>query len=93
MDSTEIPVFGEQEQSACNTHDASTCDRPPLLFNSGNDRVAAKLQQATFTVQKIGSNFCCRRSSDCTSRARRSGAFSAIPSCDRTWLLTILIKT
>src|ERR1019366_1362757 len=44
MDSTEIPVYGEQEQSAYNTHYASTCYPPLLLFNSGGDCVAAKLR-------------------------------------------------
>ena len=44
MDSTEIPVYGEQEQSADNTHYASTCYHPLLLFNSGGDCAAAKLR-------------------------------------------------
>jgi len=44
MDSTEIPVYGEQEQSAYNTHYASTCYHPLLLFNAGGDCVAAKLR-------------------------------------------------
>ncbi len=34
MDSTEIPVYGEQEQSAYNKHYESTCYHPLLLFNS-----------------------------------------------------------
>jgi hypothetical protein len=42
MDSTEIPVYGEQEQSAYNTHYASTCYHLLLLFNSGGDCMAAK---------------------------------------------------
>jgi hypothetical protein len=44
MDSTEIPVYGEQEQSAYNKHYASTCYHPLLLFNAGGDCVAAKLR-------------------------------------------------
>jgi hypothetical protein len=44
MDSTEIPVYGEQEQSAYNTHYASTCYHPLLLFNAGADCVAVKLR-------------------------------------------------
>jgi hypothetical protein len=44
MDPTEIPVYGEQEQSAYNTHYASTCYHPLLLFNSGGDCMAAKLR-------------------------------------------------
>jgi hypothetical protein len=44
MDSTEIPVYGEQEQSAYNTHYSSTCYHPLLLFNGGGDCLAAKLR-------------------------------------------------
>ena len=33
MDSTEIPVYGHQEQSAYNGHFESTCYHPLLLFN------------------------------------------------------------
>ena len=35
MDSTEIPVYGEQENSAYNGHFESTCYHPLLLFNRG----------------------------------------------------------
>ncbi len=44
MDSTEIPVYGEQEQSAYNGHFASTCFHPLLLFNREGDCLAAKLR-------------------------------------------------
>ena len=44
MDSTEIPVYGEQEQSAYNGHFESTCYHPLLLFNREGDCVAAKLR-------------------------------------------------
>ena len=43
MDSTEIPVYGQQEQSAYNGHFESTCDHP-LLFNREGDCPAAKLR-------------------------------------------------
>ncbi len=43
MDSTEIPVYGQQEQSAYNGHFESTCYHPLLLFNRGGDCLAAKL--------------------------------------------------
>ena len=36
----------EQEQNAYNTHYASTCYHPLLLFNSGRGCVAVKLQPA-----------------------------------------------
>src|ERR1035441_9832950 len=43
-DSTEIPVYGEQEQSAYNGHFESTCYHPLLLFNREGDCLAAKLR-------------------------------------------------
>ena len=44
MDSTEIPVYGEQEESAYNGHFESTCFHPLLLFNRDGDCLAAKLR-------------------------------------------------
>src|SRR5215469_301076 len=44
MDSTEIPVYGEQENSAYNGHFESTCYHPLLLFNREGDSLAAKLR-------------------------------------------------
>jgi hypothetical protein len=44
MDSTEIPVHGEQEQSAYNKHFESTCYHPLLLFNREGDCLAGKLR-------------------------------------------------
>jgi hypothetical protein len=44
MDSTEIPVYGEQEQSAYNGHFESTCYHPLLLFNREGDCLTAKLR-------------------------------------------------
>jgi Transposase DDE domain group 1 len=44
MDSTEVPVYGEQEQSAYNGYFESTCFHPLLLFNSQGDCLAAKLR-------------------------------------------------
>jgi len=44
MDSTEIPVYGQQEESAYNGHFESTCYHPLLLFNGEGDCLAAKLR-------------------------------------------------
>jgi hypothetical protein len=44
MDSTEVPVHGEQEQSAYNGYFESTCFHPLLLFNGEADCLAAKLR-------------------------------------------------
>jgi hypothetical protein len=44
MDSSESPVYGEQEQSAYNGHFESTCYHPLLLFNREGDCLAAKLR-------------------------------------------------
>lgn len=71
MDSTEIPVYGEQENSAYNGHFESTCYHPVLLFNREGDCLAAKLRPATSTVPRIGKNCCCRKSSDNRSSLKR----------------------
>jgi hypothetical protein len=44
MDSTEIPVYGQQEGCAYNGHFESTCYHPLLLFNREGDCLAAKLR-------------------------------------------------
>jgi hypothetical protein len=44
MDSTEIPVYGQQENSAYNGHFESTYYHPLLLFNREGDCLAAKLR-------------------------------------------------
>jgi len=44
MDSTEIPVYGEQEHSAYNGHFESNCYHPLLLFSREGDCLAAKLR-------------------------------------------------
>ena len=44
MDSTEIPVYGEQEHSAYNGHFESTCYHPLLLFNGEGYCLGAKLR-------------------------------------------------
>jgi hypothetical protein len=44
MDSTEVPVYGEQEQRAYNGHFESTCYHPLLLFNGEGDCLAVKLR-------------------------------------------------
>lgn len=48
MDSTEIPVYGQQEGSAYNGHFESTCYHPLLLFNREGDCLAAKLRPGNF---------------------------------------------
>jgi Transposase DDE domain group 1 len=44
MDSTEIPAYGQQEQSAYSGHFESTCYHPLLLFNREGNCLAAKLR-------------------------------------------------
>jgi hypothetical protein len=44
MDSTEVAVYGQQEESAYNGHFESTCYHPLLLFNREGDCLAAKLR-------------------------------------------------
>ncbi len=43
MNSTEIPVYGQQEHSAYKGHFESTCYHPLLLFKRDGDCLAAKL--------------------------------------------------
>ena len=49
MDSTEIPVYGQQENSAYNGHFESACYHPLLLFNREGDCLAAKLRPGNIT--------------------------------------------
>jgi hypothetical protein len=44
LDSTEIPVYGEQKQSAYTGHFESVCYHPLLLFNGEGDCLGAKLR-------------------------------------------------
>jgi hypothetical protein len=44
LDSTGIPVYGQQENSAYNGHFESTCYHPLLLFNREGDCLGAKLR-------------------------------------------------
>src|ERR1035437_1913047 len=44
MDSTEVAVYGQQEESAYNGHFESTCYHPLLPFNREGDCLAAKLR-------------------------------------------------
>jgi hypothetical protein len=44
LDSTEIPVYGQQENSTYNGHFESTCYNPLLLFNREGDCLAARLR-------------------------------------------------
>ncbi len=44
MDSSESPVYGEQEQSAYNGYFGSVCYHPLFLFNTQGDYLAAKLR-------------------------------------------------
>ena len=44
LDSSESPVYGEQEQSAYNGYFRSVCYHPLFLFNSQGDCLAAKLR-------------------------------------------------
>jgi len=52
VDSTDFPVYGQQEHSAYNGHFESTCNRPLLLFNRGGDCLAANLLPANGSVER-----------------------------------------
>jgi len=71
MDSTEIPVYGEQEQSAYNRYFESTCFHPLLLFNRLGDCLAAKLRPGNVHSAEAGKTSCCRRSNGSNEWGRR----------------------
>ena len=50
MDSTEIPVYGEQEQSAYNGHFESTCYHPLLLFNGKRRETKPRIDERGFCL-------------------------------------------
>ena len=54
MDSTEIPVYGEQEQSAYNGHFESTCYHPLRLFNGEGDCLERSCDPATYIGPRTG---------------------------------------
>jgi hypothetical protein len=83
MDSTEIPVYGQQEQSAYNGHFESTCYHPLMLFNREGDCLAPNCGPATSTVPRTGRNSCCRRSSGNRSWARKWSFVPTLPSPSR----------
>ena len=54
IDSTEIPLYGQQEKSAYNGHFESTCYHPLLLFNREGDCLAANSDPAMYTAPTTG---------------------------------------
>ena len=50
VDSSELPVYGQQENSAYNGHFESTCYRPLLLFNREGDCMAADASALPFQL-------------------------------------------
>ena len=57
MHSTEIPVYGQQEQTAYNGHFESTCYHPLLLFNGEGDCLAAKLRPGNVSFLRRAVNW------------------------------------
>ncbi len=58
MDSTETPVYGQQQRSSYNGQLESTCFHPRLLFNRQGDCLAQSYDPATCTAPRIGKNCC-----------------------------------
>jgi hypothetical protein len=83
MDSTEIPVYGQQENSAYNGHFESTCYHPLLLFSREGDCLAAKLRPGNVHSAEDWKNCCCRRSSGSRSWAKRWSFGPMRPSQNR----------
>jgi hypothetical protein len=82
LDSTEIPVYGQQEQSAYNGHFEATCYHPLLLFNGEGDCLAVKLRPGNAPVPSNGPPCSCRRSSGSSNRVKKwsCGPMRASPS-------------
>ena len=74
MDSTEIPVYGQQEQSAYNGHFESTCYHPLLLFNREGDCLAAKLRPGKVHRAERWQELLLPEIERNSSRARRSSS-------------------
>ncbi len=70
MDSTEVPVYGRQEQSAYNGHFESTCYNPCCCSTAQATAWRRNCAQATSTAPRAGRNCCCPRSSANNSAAR-----------------------
>jgi len=71
MDSTEIPVYGQQEQSTYNKYYESTCYHPLLLFNGEATVLRRNCGRVTCIVRKTGQNCYYRRSSTSKNSARK----------------------
>ena len=75
MDSTEIPVYGEQENSAYNGHFESTCYHPLLLFPgrrlSGGEAPSRQRAQCRLLLPEI----------ERQQRMRKEVAFRADAAC------------
>ena len=71
MDSTEIPVYGQQEQSAYNGHFESSCYHRCCCSIARVTVWRPSCDRATCTAPRTGKNFSCRRSSGSRSWARK----------------------
>lgn len=71
MDSTEIPVHGEQEQSSYNKYFESTCYHPLLLSTVRATVWLRNCGPVTCTVPKTGKSFFCRRSNASSTKGRK----------------------
>jgi hypothetical protein len=72
MDSTEVPVYGEQEQSAYNGYLESTCFHPRCCSMRRVIVWGPSCSLATCIVPKAGKSSCCRRSSGNSKGGGRS---------------------
>jgi hypothetical protein len=73
MDSTEIPVYGQQEQSAYNRHFESTCYHPLLSFNREGDCLAAKLRSGNVHSADGWEELLLPKGSEGTPRQQKQG--------------------
>jgi Transposase DDE domain group 1 len=81
MDSTEIPVYGEQERSAYNGHFECTCYHPCCCSTAKATAWRRNCARATSTAPRAGRNCYCRRTSANTQDAfaQGLGPYTEIP--------------
>jgi hypothetical protein len=83
MDSTEIPVYGHQEQSAYNGHFESTCYHPLVCSTTRATAWQRNCERAMSTVPAVGRNCYCPRSSGSRRGAKKWPSAAMRPSPGR----------
>ena len=82
MDSSESPVYGEQEQSAYNGYFESVCYHPLFLFDRQGECLAAKPHDLEMYDLRLGAGkSCCYRRLSASNRMERRWRFGRRGLC------------